>query len=99
MTSVVILHKENSETLFIDTWLMSCRVLNRGMENFVLNTIANFAVEQGFNTLKGEYVPTAKNGIVKDHYKDIGFNEEGSIWMLNTDTYKPKKNHIAKVDE
>jgi len=99
LISVVILHKENSEALFIDTWLMSCRVLKRGMENFVLNTIACFAKEQGFITLKGEYLPTAKNGIVKDHYRDLGFCAGGNFWILNVDTYKPKKNYITKVDE
>jgi len=57
---VVILHKENREVLFIDTWFMSCRVLKRGMENFVLNTITSFAKKNGFTTLKGEYLPTAK---------------------------------------
>ena len=36
---VIILQKEDKETLFIDTWFMSCRVLKRDMENFVLNTI------------------------------------------------------------
>jgi FkbH-like protein len=96
---VVILYKQSRETLFIDTWLMSCRVLKRGMENFVLNTIAGFAKEQGFNTLKGEYLPTAKNGIVKNHYEELGFCEKGDFWMLNVDTYKPKKSYIAKGDE
>ena len=38
---VVILKHFNKSTLFIDSWLMSCRVLKRGMENFVLNTINN----------------------------------------------------------
>jgi predicted enzyme involved in methoxymalonyl-ACP biosynthesis len=69
------------------------------MENFVLNTIAIFAKEHEFNTLKGEYVPSAKNGIVKNHYKDLGFCEEGDFWILDTGNYRPKKSHIAKIDE
>ena len=88
---VVVLQKENSETLFIDTWLMSCRVLKRGMENFVLNTITIFAKNNGFISLKGEYLATPKNGIVKNHYRDLGFDEEGAFWILNTTTYQPKK--------
>jgi len=93
---VVILHKENSKTLFVDTWLMSCRVLKRGMENFVLNTITLFARNNGFKTLKGEYQATAKNDIVKNHYKGLGFREKGAFWLLDIDTYQPKKSHIAK---
>ncbi len=96
LIAVVILQKEDNETLFIDTWLMSCRVLKRGMENFVLNTIANFAKESGFATLKGEYVPTPKNGIVKDHYSSLGFFEKDAFWILNTNTYEPKQCFITQ---
>lgn len=54
---VVILEKRNDETLFIDTWFMSCRVLKRGMENFTLNTIVEWARQNGFRRLLGEYIP------------------------------------------
>jgi FkbH-like protein len=86
----VILKKENNDTLFIDTWLMSCRVLKRGMEYFVLNTLANFAAKSGFSYLKGEYLPTAKNGIVENHYKDLGFTADGNYWLLTTGDYQNK---------
>jgi FkbH-like protein len=93
---VIILQKENEETLFIDTWFMSCRVLKRGMENFVLNTIADFARERNFRYLKGEYLPTAKNEMVKDHYKGLGFSEHGTYWQLDTAAFETRKNHITK---
>jgi len=98
MICVVILKKEAPDTLFIDTWLMSCRVLKRGMENFVLNTVANFAREKGYTTLKGEYLPTAKNDMVKDHYSGLGFQSDGASgrWILNTLTYENKKCAIRK---
>lgn len=88
---VIILKKENKLTLFIETWLMSCRVLKRGMENFVLNTITTFAKEKGFTYLKGEYIPTAKNEMVKDHYKNLGFSEDGKYWLLDAKQYKNRK--------
>ncbi len=90
MICVIILKAGNDNTLFIDTWLMSCRVLKRGMENFTLNTIVNFAKEKGFSCLKGEYIPTAKNAMVKDHYKNLGFEENGNEWILNVADYDPK---------
>ena len=96
---VVILHREDSKTLFIDTWLMSCRVLNRGMEDFALNAIAVFAKNNGFEFLKGEYLETAKNGIVKNHYRDLGFDKHGAFWMLSAASYQPKKSHIRESDE
>jgi FkbH-like protein len=74
---VVILRKETAETLFIDSWLMSCRVLRRGMENFTLNTIAAFAREKGFRYLRGEYLATPRNQMVRDHYRSLGFSPHG----------------------
>jgi FkbH-like protein len=70
---VVILEKTNADTLFIDTWLMSCRVLKRGMELFTLNTIAAYARENGFTRIIGEYIPSAKNAMVEGHYTGLGF--------------------------
>lgn len=92
---VVILKKENNNELFIDTWFMSCRVLKRGMENFTLNTIASFGKENGFKILRGEYLPTAKNEMVKDHYLNLGFKEHNDQWELQLDKYESKKTYIT----
>jgi FkbH-like protein len=93
---VVILQKESSDVLFIDTWFMSCRVLKRGMENFTLNTIAGFAKDNGFDSLKGEYIATAKNGMVASHYEVLGFKQDGDHWLLNANEYMNKKCFISK---
>ncbi len=92
---VIILKKEDEDTLFIDTWLMSCRVLKRGMEIFVLNTLAQYAKENGFRYLKGEYIPTSKNEMVKNHYLDLGFQSFNNYWMLDITSYKEKECLIA----
>lgn len=91
---VVILKKECQNTLFIDTWFMSCRVLKRGMENFVLSTIINTAKENGFNTIIGEYISTNKNDLVKDHYTDLGFRKEQNRFYLDIKDYQEKPNYI-----
>jgi FkbH-like protein len=91
---VIILKKEDDQTLFIDTWFMSCRVLKRGMENFVLNTIVDLASENKYKYLKGEYLPTAKNEMVKNHYPDLGFKEQNNFWILDVDIYEPRKTFI-----
>jgi FkbH-like protein len=90
----IILEKISKEIFFIDTWFMSCRVLKRGMENFVLNTIVSFAKNNGSSFLKGEYLPTPKNDMVKDHYKNLGFEEQENYWFLNLTTFEPKKTFI-----
>jgi len=73
---------------------MSCRVLKRGVENFVLNTIASVAEANGFTCLKGEYLPTAKNEMVKDHYHNLGFVRNKNYWELYLENYEEKKSFI-----
>ena len=93
---IIILKKKNADTLFIDTWLMSCRVLKRGMENFTLNTIAGFAYKAGYTYIQGEYIPTAKNEMVKDHYKNLGFEGKDGAWFLNVKEYSNRECYITK---
>lgn len=98
LIAVVILQELTEDTLFIDTWFMSCRVLKRGMENFTLNTIVDWAKSHGYHKMVGEYLPTLKNGMVKDHYKTLGFGPiEGadtSQWLLNLDSYIDRECYI-----
>ena len=71
--AIVIGRLVDGEDVLIDTWLMSCRVLGRQVEPTTLNLVAALAREMGGRRLIGEYVPTAKNGMVKDHYPKLGF--------------------------
>jgi len=59
--------------LLIDTWLMSCRVLGRQVEEATLGVVAAHAARKGAAALVGEYRPTAKNGMVAEHYARLGF--------------------------
>ena len=93
---VVILQKINPQILFIDTWFMSCRVLKRGMENFVLNTIVKFAKENNYTQLRGEYLPTEKNEMVKDHYQNLGFSKVDQYWELTISQYEERKCEIKQ---
>lgn len=60
-------------TLEIDTWLMSCRVINRTVEEFFFNSLVASARSAGIERLVGVYVPTKKNALVKEHYERLGF--------------------------
>lgn len=95
LIGVVILKKQNQNTLFIDTWLMSCRVLKRTMEGFILNQLVGFAKREGFSFLMGEYIPTAKNDIVKNHYVNLGFISENDLWRFDLAGFEPKITYIA----
>lgn len=99
LIAVVIMKPLDRETLFVDTWFMSCRVLKRGMENFTLNTMVERAKEAGYKKIIGEYLPTPKNKMVEKHYTDLGFTPiEGAPtvqFKLNVDDYQNKKCYIA----
>ena len=91
---VIILNKQSNSTLFIDTWFMSCRVLKRGMERFVLNHLVSYAKNNNFKFLEGEYIETPKNILVKDHYSDLGFDKKNNKWMLNLSNYSKLETNI-----
>jgi FkbH-like protein len=77
LISVMILDKQADSTLFVSEWLMSCRVLKRGMEEFIVNKILQTAADQGYQKVIGEYIPTPKNAMVKDLYEKMGFARIG----------------------
>jgi FkbH-like protein len=85
--AIVIGRMNDDEDLLIDTWLMSCRVLGRQVETETLNLVAAAAIRLGARRLIGEYIPTPKNGMVRDHYGKLGFapiecGGEGSVRSL-----------------
>jgi len=75
MIAVVICRPSQSDTRAweIDTWLMSCRVLGRQVEEAMLMKIGEEARNNGVQRLIGIYIPTAKNDMVKGHYLKLGF--------------------------
>ncbi len=86
--------------LEIREWVMSCRVLNRGVEERILGCLARAARESGLTQLRGEYLPTAKNRMVSQLYARLGFQLEeesasGSRWTLDLATFAPAPTHIA----
>ncbi len=89
-----------SKDLEIETWLMSCRVLGRQVEEATLNLVAAEAQRLGAGRLIGEYRPTAKNGMVREHYPKLGFEplsagEDGvTRWSLSLDGFAPKPTFI-----
>ena len=96
IVSVVIGEKRNAE-LHIDLWLMSCRVLKRGMEYAMINRLVEEAKKAGISAIYGYYYPTKKNAMVKELYGDFGFakisEDDGgnTVWKLETAGYSPKK--------
>lgn len=74
LISCVILTKRG-DACFIDTWVMSCRVLKRGLEYLMFDDILQTALEWRCRFVVGEYIPTAKNNMVNGLYQTLGFTE------------------------
>lgn len=89
MISVIICRRHGKRWL-IDTWLMSCRVLGRRVEEAVLNEIAHHARGFGITEIEGIYIPTARNQMVAEHYSKLGFRHldmdasGSSRWLIDT---------------
>lgn len=93
---VAALPDSNEGDWRIDTWLMSCRVLGRKVEHATLAILAEQATLLGARRLIGEYIMTAKNGMVKEHYPALGFapleqREDAARWVLDLGVYSPQE--------
>lgn len=96
LISVVICRKQDAETLFIDTWLMSCRVLRRGVEGCLFDAVVQMTLDAGFRYLAAEYLPTAKNKMVADFYSEIGMEKTGAgTYLLDCTKHRRHEHYIT----
>ena len=92
MISAVICLK-NGRQWEVDTWIMSCRVLGRRVEEALLQHLVQQARAAGASELIGRYIPTARNGLVRDHFEKLGFARLGAepngetVWRLDIGQY------------
>jgi FkbH-like protein len=94
ISTVICRFKDRS--LEIDSWIMSCRVLGRRVEEAILQHLVHEAKSRAAIDLIGRYIPTARNGLVKDHFEKLGFskvNTDGdgaTTWRLVVGDYHDK---------
>lgn len=92
----VIAGERVNDSLHLRVWLMSCRVLKRGMEHAMLSVLLTHCRQAGLGKLIGYYYPTAKNGMVRSFYGNMGFtltssDADGStVWELDLNDLKPQ---------
>lgn len=91
--------------LVITDWLMSCRVLTRGVEEYLMNHIVEDASRRGLGRVLGEFIPTSKNGMVKDFFARFGFEKAHedangrTEWVLETAAYAPRQVFLQRVEK
>ena len=96
--------RAEGDELWIDLWLMSCRVLNRGVEQLLHNYVVARARESGYHVLHGVYRATSRNSLVKGLYPSLGFVngepiEAGDHWVLDVRTAEYLPTTIDVVEE
>ena len=101
----IVIGRKNTDgpggDVLVDTWLMSCRVLGRQVEPATLNLLAEEALRIGGTRLLGRYLPTKKNGMVRDHYAKLGFTvvedaaDGTSLSVLDLGRFVPTETFIT----
>lgn len=85
ITGVFLVEKINSDEWFLDTFLLSCRVMGRQVEKAILYYIINEAKKNNVKKLKAKFIPTAKNQPVENFLPDSGFTNEDDFWVYNVE--------------
>ena len=91
------------EECHMELWIMSCRVLKRDMEFAMFDILVKNCIERGVKKIFGYYYPTAKNGMVKEFYGNMGFelmelSEKQSVWRFDITKEYINKNKVIKVE-
>jgi len=100
LISIVVLDRRAGD-LAISDWLMSCRVLGRGVEQFLMNRVFEEAARLGAEQVTGEFLPTSKNAMVKDFFARFGFakvaedSRGATRWSLTPAAYRPNRTWIS----
>lgn len=103
LIAVIVLVKSPRRELLVETWVMSCRVLGRTLEEFICNDIVETARRMSCRTVVGRYVPGPRNRLVAGLYERLGFRGIGELnggtgWSLAVDRETPAlKTHIESA--
>ena len=109
LVSAMILRPDpqSPDLIEIDTWVMSCRVFGRQLEREAMNIAVETARRMGIRAFRADYIPTAKNGVVRELYSALGFtlaqdaapHDGATRWFLRLSDYVPHSTHIARRSE
>ncbi|MCQ2351337.1 MAG: HAD-IIIC family phosphatase [Paludibacteraceae bacterium] len=88
----------------IDTMLMSCRVLGKGIEDAFVNYVLNDIKNSGLSVIYGQYIPTTKNTQVKGFWTKMGFSLIGtrnngiSTYVMDLNSARLKVKDYYKIN-
>ena len=98
ITGVYIVEKSDEEWI-IDSFLLSCRIIGRGVEDVMISQLIERARKENVKRIKGKFIPTQKNKPAEDFYKEFGFTQEGDYWIFDVDNTMKKIEHIKVISD
>jgi FkbH-like protein len=99
ITGAFIVRKNGPSEWTIDTFLLSCRVIGRGVEDAIMGFILNEAKGEGVTKIKCQYIPTKKNKPCEDFLPNCGFKREGEYWVWSPDIPAKIPRHLDLLVE
>ncbi|MEE9372615.1 MAG: HAD-IIIC family phosphatase [Saprospiraceae bacterium] len=102
ITGVAIISITKTQAMYIDTFLLSCRVISRNVENAFLYFILDFYKSKGITSIQAEYIESKKNILVKDLYGNIGFDLDSEKqfskrYSIQLENYNPRKEKTVQI--
>ena len=99
ITGAFVVNKENPKEWVMDTFLLSCRVIGRGVEEGILDYIVNDAKKNNVKRLIGNFIPTKKNKPSESFLQNFGFKKEGNHWVYSLENHSKKPSHLLVLGE
>lgn len=94
LVAIAVIKRLNSSTVFLENFLMSCRVLKRGVEGFFMNRIVRDVAGLGIERIEGEYIRTTKNTLVENFLENHQFFFDGNRMILDVNKFSEINNYI-----
>jgi len=103
LIGLIVMEPRGDELVIVD-WLMSCRVLARGVEQYLMNLVVAEARQRNLTNVRGQYIRTAKNQMVEGFFSQFGFVQTGgdanrADWLLDCSTYQARETFISPAGE
>jgi FkbH-like protein len=96
----VLIASHRGHAVEIDDWLMSCRVLKRGVERMLLGHLVEWARARGARELRGRFLPTGRNELVRNLLDELGFercseSDEAISYRLGLASFESPQHFIS----
>ena len=95
ITGVFIVDKENNKEWVIDTFLLSCRVIGRGIEEGIMNHIISLAKKENVNKITANFIPTKKNQPTENFLPSFGFKKIDNQWVYEVQNHIDSTSHLV----